>query len=131
MPFGVIAFRIFRAIRIFKLFRVTKYQDFLNMITDVVTKRKNQPLSSVFLVLILMISASILMCGIEHKAQPEVLRNTFSGFWWASSTLLTVEYGDIYPSTNLVKTIDIILHTFLGAGMVGRHIYRHTLCRIH
>lgn len=61
------------------------------MITDVVTKRKNQLLSSVFLVLILMISASILMCGIEHKAQPEVLRNTFSGFWWATSTLLTVD----------------------------------------
>jgi voltage-gated potassium channel len=118
MPFGVVAFRIFRVIRIFKLFRVTSYQDSLNVITDVVKKRKNQLISSVFLVLILMISASILMYGIEHEAQPDVFRNAFSGFWWATSTLLTVGYGDIYPITTLGKVIGIIL-TFLGVGMVA------------
>ena len=98
--------------------RVTRYQDSLNLITDVVIKRKNQLLSSVFLVLILMISASILMYGIEHEAQPDVFRNAFSGFWWATSTLLTVGYGDIYPITTLGKVIGIIL-TFLGVGMVA------------
>ncbi len=112
MPFGIVAFRIFRVIRIFKLFRVTKYQDSLNVITEVVARRKNQLISSVFLVLILMISASILMYGIEHEAQPDVFRNAFSGFWWATSTLLTVGYGDIYPITTLGKVIGIIL-TFL------------------
>lgn len=118
MPFGVVAFRIFRVIRIFKLFRITRYQDSLNVITDVLIKRKNQLLSSVFLVLILMISASILMYGIGHKAQPDVFRNAFSGFWWATSTLLTVGYGDIYPVTPLGRVVGIIL-TFLGVGMVA------------
>ena len=118
MPFGVVAFRIFRVIRIFKLFRVSRYQDSLNVITDVLIKRKNQLLSSVFLVLILMIAASIIMYGIEHEAQPEVFKNAFSGFWWANSTLLTVGYGDIYPVTSLGKVIGIIL-TFLGVGMVA------------
>lgn len=118
LPFGFVAFRIFRVIRIFKLFRVTKYQDSLNVITEVVARRKNQLISSLFLVLILMISASILMYGIEHEAQPEVFRNAFSGFWWATSTLLTVGYGDIYPITTLGKVIGIIL-TFLGVGMVA------------
>ena len=118
LPFGIVAFRIFRVIRIFKLFRVTKYQDSLNVITEVVARRKNQLISSVFLVLILMISASILMYGIEHEAQPDVFRNAFSGFWWSTSTLLTVGYGDIYPITTLGKVIGIIL-TFLGVGMVA------------
>lgn len=98
--------------------RVTRYQDSLNLITDVVIKRKNQLLSSVFLVLILMISASILMYGIEHEAQPYVSKNAFSGFWWATSTLLTVGYGDIYLITTLGEVIGIIL-TFLGMGMVA------------
>jgi len=88
------------------------------VITDVVIKRINQLLSSVFIVLILMISASILMYGIEHEAQPNVFKNAFSGFWWATSTLLTVGYGDIYPITTLGKVIGIIL-TFLGVGMVA------------
>lgn len=98
--------------------RVTRDQDSLNVITDVVIKRKNQLLSSVFLVLILMISASILMYGIEHEAQPYVFKNAFSGFWWATSTLLTVGYGDIYLITTLGEVIGIIL-TFLGMGMVA------------
>ena len=118
MPFGVVAFRIFWVIRIFKLFKVTRYQDSLNVITDVIVRRKNQLLSSVFLVLILMVSASILMYGLEHGAQPDVFRNAFSGFWWATSTLLTVGYGDIYPITPLGRVVGIIL-TFLGVGMVA------------
>ena len=58
------------------------------------------------------------MYGIEHEAQPDVFKNAFSGFWWATSTLLTVGYGDIYPITTLGKVIGIIL-TFLGVGMVA------------
>ena len=106
--------------------RVTRYQDSHHVITDVLIRRKNQLLSSVFLVLILMIAASIIMYGIEHEAQPEVFKNAFSGFWWANSTLLTVGYGDIYPVTSLGKVIGIINASmavlsfcFISIGKVG------------
>ncbi|MBQ8470105.1 MAG: ion transporter, partial [Clostridia bacterium] len=75
-------------------------------------------LSSIFIILVLMLSASLMMYSIEHDAQPEVFRNALSGIWWASSALLTIGYGDMYPVTVLGKVLGMIIE-FLGVGMVA------------
>ena len=117
-PAGVAAFRMFRVIRILRLFRINAYYDSLNVITEVIKSKKQQLLSSVFIIALLMLGSSLCMYSLEHEAQPEVFSNAFSGIWWASSTLLTVGYGDIYPITPLGKFFSIII-TFLGVGMVA------------
>lgn len=117
-PAGVVAFRMFRVIRILRLFRVNAYYDALNVIANVVKSKKDQLLSSIFIILILMMASSLCMYSLENQAQPDVFQNAFSGFWWAVSTLLTVGYGDIYPVTIPGRVFGIII-TFLGVGMVA------------
>ena len=117
-PSGAVAFRMLRIIRIFRLFRINAYYDSLNVITEVIIGKKQQLLSSVFIILVLMLSSSLCMYSLENKAQPEVFTNAFSGIWWAASTLLTVGYGDIYPVTTLGKVFGIFI-AFLGVGMVA------------
>ena len=117
-PAGAVAFRMFRVVRILRLFRLNKYYDALNVITEVVSSKRQQLLSSVFIILVLMVAASLCMYSLEHEAQPEVFVNAFSGLWWAVSTLLTVGYGDIYPVTFLGRVFSIVI-TFLGVGMVA------------
>ena len=117
-PSGAVAFRMFRVARIFRLFRITAYYDSLNVITEVITSKGQQLMSSVFLIAILMIASSLCMYSLENAAQPDVFTNAFSGIWWAVSTLLTVGYGDIYPITTMGKMFSIII-TFLGVGMVA------------
>lgn len=117
-PAGAIAFRMFRVVRIFRLFRITAYYDSLNAISEVIIGKKQQLLSSVFIVLVLMLGSSLCMYSVEHDAQPEVFVNAFSGIWWSVSTLLTVGYGDIYPITTLGKILGTVI-TFLGVGMVA------------
>ena len=117
-PSGTVAFRMIRIIRIFRLFRINAYYDSLSVITQVIVGKKQQLISSVFIILILMIASSLCMYSLEHEAQPEVFSNAFSGIWWAASTLLTVGYGDIYPVTIMGKLFGIII-TFLGVGMVA------------
>ncbi len=117
-PTGVVAFRLFRVVRIFRLFRVNAYYDALNVIADVLRSKKNQLLSSIFIILVLMTASSLCMYSLEHEAQPEVFQNAFSGLWWSVSTLLTVGYGDIYPVTTAGRIFGTIL-TFLGVGMVA------------
>ena len=103
---------------VFRLFQINAYYDSLNVITEVITSKAQQLVSSVFIILVLMVASSLAMYSVEYEAQPEVFRNAFSGIWWAVSTLLTVGYGDIYPITDLGKCISIVI-TFLGVGMVA------------
>lgn len=117
-PAGAVAFRIFRVIRILRLFRVNSYYDALNIIGQVIKRKKDQILSSVFIIVMLIIASSLCMYSLEHEAQPDVFKNAFSGIWWSVSTLLTVGYGDIYPVTVLGKIFSILI-TFLGVGMVA------------
>ena len=117
-PAGIAAFRMFRVVRIFRLFRINAYYDSLNVITEVIVSKKQQLLSSVFIILTLMLASSLCMYSLEHEAQPEVFTNAFSGIWWSASTLLTVGYGDIYPVTTMGRVFSIII-TFLGVGMVA------------
>ena len=117
-PAGTVAFRMVRIVRIFRLFRINAYHDSLSVITEVINGKKQQLISSVFIIVILMLASSLCMYSLEHEAQPEVFKNAFSGIWWAASTLLTVGYGDIYPITTAGKILGIII-TFLGVGMVA------------
>ena len=117
-PSGMVAFRMFRVVRIFRLFRINAYYDSLHVITEVLRSKRQQLLSSVFIILTLMLASSLCMYSLEHEAQPEVFRNAFSGIWWSVSTLLTVGYGDIYPITTAGKIFGIVI-TFLGVGMVA------------
>ena len=117
-PAGAAVFRIFRVVRIFRLFQINAYYSALNVITEVLNSKKQQLVSSVFIILVLMVAASLCMYSLEHAAQPDVFSNAFSGIWWAVSTLLTVGYGDIYPITIPGKIVSIFI-TFLGVGMVA------------
>lgn len=117
-PAGAVAFRMFRVVRIFRLFRINAYYDSLNIITEVISSKRQQLFSSVFIISVLMLAASLCMYSLEHEAQPDVFTNAFSGIWWAVSTLLTIGYGDIYPITYMGKIFSIAI-TFLGVGMVA------------
>jgi voltage-gated potassium channel len=115
---GFVVFRMLRVVRIFHLFRINAQYDSFNVITTVLLEKRNQILSSVFIIVVLMFASSLCMYGAEHEAQPEAFRNAFSGIWWSMSTLLTVGYGDIYPVTVPGKLMAIVI-AFLGVGVVA------------
>ena len=117
-PTGAVAFRLFRVIRIFRIFRITAYYDSLNAIAEVIGSKRQQLLSSVFIILVLILASSLCMYSVECDSEESGFTNAFSGVWWAVSTLLTVGYGDIVPMTTLGKLLGAII-TFLGVGMVA------------
>ena len=116
---GFVIFRMLRVARIFHLFRLNAKYDSFNVITTVLFEKRNQIISSVFIVLILMLASSLCMYSVEHEAQPEVFKNAFSGIWWSMSTLLTVGYGDIYPVTTLMGKCMAIVIAFMGVLLVA------------
>ena len=104
-PAGAVAFRMFRVVRIFKLVRINAYHDSLSVISEVLSSKRQQLFSSVFIILILTLASSLCMYSVESEAQPDVFTNAFSGIWWSVMTILTVGYGEIYPITTLGKLL--------------------------
>ena len=115
---GFIAFRILRIFRIFHLFRINTQYDSFNIITLVLKEKWKQIGSSLVIIVVIMLAASLGMYSVEHSAQPDKFTNAFSGMWWSVSALLTVGYGDIYPVTVVGKIMGILI-AFLGVGVVA------------
>ena len=115
---GVVVFRMLRVVRIFHLFRLNSHYDSFSVIRTVLNEKKNQILSSLFIIFIVIMASSLLMYNVENKVQPESFENAFSGLWWSVSTILTIGYGDIYPVTILGKILGVLI-SFLGVFAVA------------
>lgn len=115
---GIVALRMIRVIRIMRLFQVNKSFDAFNIVAEVVIEKRKQLMSSICMIAMIMLAASLCMYGFEHDVQPDVFENAFSGIWWAMSTVLTIGYGDIYPITTGGKIVAIII-ALLGVCVVA------------
>lgn len=122
MPFVfVFDLRVLRAVRLLRMLRllkVNRYTTALSTLGNVIKRKATQLISSMLVVFVLMIMASVLMYSIESDAQPEVFDNAFSALWWAIATLTTVGYGDIYPVTTFGKILGAVI-ALLGIGLVA------------
>lgn len=115
---GIVALRMIRVVRILRLFKVNSSFDAFNVVSEVLRERKSQLISSIFMILMLMVGASLCMYGFEHEAQPEAFDNAFTGIWWATSTVLTIGYGDVYPITLGGRIVAIVI-ALLGVCVVA------------
>ncbi len=115
---GFVVFRMLRVVRIFHLFRLNAKYDSFNVITSVLGRKKNQIFSSLFILFVLILGASLGMYSAEHEVQPDKFDNAFSGIWWCVSTILTIGYGDVYPITMAGRFMAIII-AILGVGVVA------------
>ena len=114
----LVGIRVFRLVRLLRVFKLNRYSDELAAIGGVFRSKAQQMIASTFFVFIIHILASLLIYYAEHDAQPEQFENAFSGLWWAVATLTTVGYGDIYPITPLGRFLGAII-AILGIGMVA------------
>ena len=117
-PYNLVGVRVFRLVRLLRIFKLNRYSDALAAIGDVFRKKAQQMVASVFFVLMILILASLLIYYAEHDAQPDQFANAFSGLWWAVATLTTVGYGDIYPITPLGRFLGAVI-ALLGIGVVA------------
>ncbi len=118
IPVDLRVLRMIRLLRILRILKVNRYTNALSTVGNVIKSRAAQLISSMLVVLVLMVMASVLMYNVESEAQPDVFQNAFSGLWWAVATLTTVGYGDIYPITVLGKLLSAVI-ALLGIGLVA------------
>lgn len=118
IPLDLRILRILRIGRLLRILKINRYTHALGMIARVFKAKAAQLISSMLVVGLLIIIASVLMYNIESAVQPDAFSNALETMWWAVATLTTVGYGDVYPVTVAGKVLATII-AFLGIGMVA------------
>jgi voltage-gated potassium channel len=100
--------RFIRLARLFRLLRVLKlarYSQALTRVAKVVNEQKDELVSALGVIALLLVTAASLMYFAEHDAQPKAFPSIPASMWWAVMTLTTVGYGDVYPVTAAGKAL--------------------------
>lgn len=110
--------RSLRFFRIFRLFRMKKQAEFVKVISQILSSKKEEFIVLLFCTFAIIIFLSFIVFESEHKAQPEVFTNIPQTLWWAVATLTTVGYGDMYPITTLGKFVTAMV-SILGIAFIA------------
>lgn len=104
-------FRLFKTLRVFKFFRYSKN---IEIITNVLRKKKD----ALCTVGLLALSYIFITALIVFQVEPDTFGNFFRAIYWATVSLTTVGYGDIYPISDIGRIISMI-SSFLGIAVVA------------
>ena len=110
--------RFLRALRLLRVFKLTRYFQSFEMILEVLHDEWRSLAGTVFIMLVILVIAACGLYYIERDIQPDKFGSIPEAMWWAMAALTTVGYGDSYPITPIGKIIGSIV-TLLGIGMVA------------
>ena len=110
--------RIFRLIRLLKLANFVNKIEFVRNVFHVLNLKKKEIFFSIAITIFIIFISSILLYLVEGNNQPEAFGSIIRSFWWATITLTTIGYGDVYPITILGK-IATILISISGIGIIA------------
>ncbi len=119
-PFMSNAFRVLKSIRLLRTLRVlramkfTRYSKSLVVILNVLKKEK----SALTAVAALAVGYILISALIIFNIEPDSFKNFFDAVYWATVSLTTVGYGDIYPITDAGRVITMISSLF-GIAIVA------------
>ena len=106
--------RMFRAMRVFRIFKAMRYSKNVYIILEVLKKTKRSLIAVCFLAGGYILIAALIIFNLE----PETFDNFFEAIYWATVSLTTVGYGDIYPVSPVGRVFTMI-SSLLGIAIVA------------
>ncbi len=110
--------RLVRVLRVIRLLKITRYSIALDNYGQALKLIAAEVALFTIVALVFVISFAFVIYEVEHEVQPEVYRNIFDSFWWATISLTSVGYGDIYPVTVVGRLLTLVM-VLTGMGIVA------------
>ena len=107
-------FRLFRALRVFRVFKAFRYSKNIQIIINVFKKQRD----ALTIVGVLAIGYIFTTALVIFNVEPETFDSFFDALYWATVSLTTMGYGDIYAVTNIGQLITMISAVF-GIAIVA------------
>lgn len=106
--------RTFRVFRMLRLLKAVRYARGIQIILDVFKKTKE----SLMIVCGIAIGYVLISALIVFNVEPDTFNNFFDAVYWATVSLTTMGYGDIYPVTVAGRIITMI-SSFMGIAIIA------------
>lgn len=106
--------RMIRALKVFKIFKAIRYSKSFIIIGNVLKNSKD----SLIAVCVLAFGYIIISALIIFNVEPDTFETFFDALYWATVSLTTVGYGDIYPVSALGRIITMVSSLF-GIAIVA------------
>lgn len=107
-------FRLLRTLKVLRTFKFLRYSKSFEIIANVF-KNQRKVLSAVgsLAVAYILISALVI-----YNVEPDSFNTFFDAIYWATVSLTTVGYGDIYPVTVIGRLVTM-LSSVLGIAIIA------------
>ncbi len=106
--------RMIRAMRVFRVFKAVRYSRSFEIIGNVLRTSKD----SLIAVCALAVGYILVSALIVFNVEPDSFESFFDAVYWATVSLTTVGYGDIYPVSDIGRIITMISSVF-GIAIVA------------
>ena len=107
--------RITRMFKILRVFKFIRYSQNVQMLFRVLKKERRILFTVFWIAIFYIIVTALIMFNVEDSAMFETY---FDALYWATTTLTTVGYGDIYPATNIGRLISMFSAIF-GVAVIA------------
>lgn len=101
-------FRLLRTFKVLRAFKFLRYSKSFDIIASVFKKQK-KVLSAVATMAVAYVLVSALVI---YNVEPESFDTFFDAVYWATISLTTVGYGDIYPVSTIGRIVTMISSAF-------------------
>lgn len=106
--------RLLRTFKVFRVFKSFRYSRSIQTVVAVFKKQKDMLVAvGVLAVGYVLVSALVIM-----NVEPNSFNNYFDAVYWATVSLTTMGYGDIYPVTIAGRLVTMI-SSFMGIAIVA------------
>ena len=106
--------RVFRTMRVFRVFKAARYSKSIEIIGNVIRNSKEALFAVGTLAILYVLISALIVFNIEQ----DTFNSFFEAVYWATVSLTTVGYGDIYPVTTIGKFVAMISSVF-GIAIVA------------
>ena len=113
-------FRLFRTFRVLRVFKTFRYSKNIKIILNVFKKQKD----ALYIVCVLAVGYILITALLIFNVEPDTFNTFFDAVYWATVSLTTMGYGDIYATTTIGQVITMISAIFgiaiiaLPAGII-------------
>ena len=106
--------RLLRTLRVLRLFKAIRYSSSIKMILGVFKRTKESLLIVCGIAIMYVLVSALVIFNVE----PDTFNNFFEAVYWATVSLTTMGYGDIYP-VSVAGRIVTMISSFMGIAIVA------------